>query len=158
MKKVIPLVFFFLFIYSPSSAIDLQDLIGSDTNGYAATGLDKIRKTVEQNQNAMGDLFLQGIYSGGTQAPSPLKAIMDDFIMKGLANPYVQDTTDPDAEGDTIEDDLPFFSGQGTGLFDPPEEAADDPFAWPSDDWGWFYSPDDMGVWFDPGLWSEDSQ
>lgn len=158
MKTLFLVVGFLLFICPPSSAIDLQDFLGTDTTGYAATGLDRIQNAVEQNQNSMDDPFPQAINPGGGQAPSRVKAIMDDFMVKGLASPYVQDTSDPEAEGDVTEEDLPFFSGEGTGLFNLPEEASGEWFAWPSDDWGWFYWPDDSDVWFDPGSWSENSQ
>jgi len=154
MKKLFLLVGFLLFICPPSSAIDLQDL-GTDTNGYPSTGLDRIRNAMEQNQNSMGDPFLQGVHPGGTQAPSAVKAIMDELITKGLASPYMEDVGDPEAEGDTTLNDLPFFSGEGTGLFNPPEEASGEWFASPNDDWGWFYWPDDSDIWFDPGFWSE---
>ncbi|MDY6954789.1 MAG: hypothetical protein SWE60_25080 [Thermodesulfobacteriota bacterium] len=166
MKRLLLLLSFFMLISAPSSAIDVQDFLGSDTNGFGATGLDRIRNAMEENANGMGNPFTKGIQPGAVQSPSAVKAIMDDFITKGLVNPYDQETGDLEAGGDdsgeeanATDNDLPFFSGEGTGLFNPPEEApGGEWFASPNDDWGWFYWPDDSDVWFDPGFWSEESQ
>jgi hypothetical protein len=165
MKTLLAVLGFVLLLCPASRAFDIQDFLGTDTKGYTATGLDKIQNTIQQSQDSAANPFLLGIPSGNGPTPSRVKAIMDDFTMKGSANLYGQAASDADTDGgDNGQEDYPgledllFFSGEGTGLFNPPEEAAGDWFAWPDDDWGWFYLPEDAGTWFNSQSWSQNSQ
>jgi len=154
MKKLFLIVGWLLCICSPSSAMDVQDFLRTDTDGYAATVLDRIRNVMGQNHDATGDRFSQGIHTGVVQASSHVKAIMDEFTMKGLASPYVEDTSNGEDKGDGMDDDLPFFPGEGSGTL--PEQPDGDWSAWSNDDWGWFYYPSNNDVSFNPLFWSEE--
>ena len=137
MKKFFVLIGLLLLFASASYALDVEDFLNG--SGSSAAGLERIQNTILANQNGSLDRFLSGTddhpsafpggkldqFLSGTDSSgglvrSPVQAIIDDFVEKGLATP-----TGADGLVEGTADDLPFFSGSGTGLFSVSEDDDD---------------------------------